>query len=610
MDQRQGVLNVIQNPLPVKKEQIGTVEFVSEIPYLLPICFHGNEETTVPTPLHETAAGPGGSTKYFFPVRTFTAALTVTLLLFVALVGYIWNSSVQFETTEKNYFRLSELTGTLAHFDEVLTMSARMAAATGDPQWEARHHEYEPQLEGALNEAATIAKEFNMHAQAASIDSANNKLTMIESEAFVLIRRGNREEALSLLAGPAYEGQKTVFRTVMEQISSTTTTRLNNDIAAQRRHSFYSVLSLLLGVPVLAFAWMTVLRAVRSFSTERRRVEDELQRERNLLRVLIDHQPDMFYFKDADARYVLNNRSHLRSIGAERQEDVLGKTTFDFNPPDLARQYYTDEMQVIRNGEPIYGKEEQAFHKDLGEMRWHLTRKIPLKDSSGTVTGIVCISSDITERKKAEEALELERNLLRTLIDNLPDLIYFKDTKGRYILDNLPHMRSLGAHRPDEVLGKTTFDYNPEEMAKRYFDDEMDIVKTGDAMIEKEEVALHRDTGEQRWHLTSKIPIKDSQGSVTGIVGISHDITHRKQAEEERERLINELKQALADIKTLSGLVPICSNCKKIRDDKGYWTQVEAYVQEHSQAQFSHGFCPECMRKLFPNLKFDDIDRS
>ena len=80
----------------------------------------------------------------------------------------------------------------------------------------------------------------------------------------------------------------------------------------------------------------------------------------------------------------------------------------------------------------------------------------------------------------------------------------------------------------------------------------------------------------------------------------------RKRAEKEREQLILELQDALAKVKTLSGLLPICSSCKKIRDDEGYWNQLEAYIQEHSEAMFTHGICPECAKELYPELFGDD----
>ena len=81
------------------------------------------------------------------------------------------------------------------------------------------------------------------------------------------------------------------------------------------------------------------------------------------------------------------------------------------------------------------------------------------------------------------------------------------------------------------------------------------------------------------------------------------DITGLKQAQAEQERLIAELQAALAQVKTLSGLLPICASCKKIRDDRGYWTQIESYIRSHSDAQFTHGICPECIRKLYPGLE-------
>ena len=80
------------------------------------------------------------------------------------------------------------------------------------------------------------------------------------------------------------------------------------------------------------------------------------------------------------------------------------------------------------------------------------------------------------------------------------------------------------------------------------------------------------------------------------------EIADRKRAQKEKERLISELEDALAQVKKLSGLIPICASCKRIRDDKGYWQQIEAYIRDRSEAQFSHGICPECKKKLYPDL--------
>ena len=90
--------------------------------------------------------------------------------------------------------------------------------------------------------------------------------------------------------------------------------------------------------------------------------------------------------------------------------------------------------------------------------------------------------------------------------------------------------------------------------------------------------------------------------SIAGYVVIARDITKQKQIQAERENLIKELQDALSNIKVLRGLLPICANCKKVRDDKGYWQDVTVYIQEHTEADFSHGICPDCMEKLYPEF--------
>ncbi|PKN77035.1 MAG: hypothetical protein CVU52_02175, partial [Deltaproteobacteria bacterium HGW-Deltaproteobacteria-10] len=108
--------------------------------------------------------------------------------------------------------------------------------------------------------------------------------------------------------------------------------------------------------------------------------------------------------------------------------------------------------------------------------------------------------------------------------------------------------------------------------------------------------------GEYRWISHVCRPVYDSTGKANGERVSNRDITDRKQAEKEREMLISELQKALSEIKALSGMIPICASCKKIRDDKGYWNQIESYIKDHSEAQFSHSICPDCVKKLYPEV--------
>ena len=94
-------------------------------------------------------------------------------------------------------------------------------------------------------------------------------------------------------------------------------------------------------------------------------------------------------------------------------------------------------------------------------------------------------------------------------------------------------------------------------------------------------------------------PAFHPDGSVSGVIGIFEDITERKLVEKDRERLIHELQVALSSVRKLSGFLPICASCKRIRDDKGYWNQIETYISTHSEIDFSHSICPECAQKLY-----------
>lgn len=93
-------------------------------------------------------------------------------------------------------------------------------------------------------------------------------------------------------------------------------------------------------------------------------------------------------------------------------------------------------------------------------------------------------------------------------------------------------------------------------------------------------------------------PLRDDDGNVVGVVEFFQDISERKEFEDEKQLLIKELQASLEQVKLLSGFLPICAYCKKVRDDKGYWSQIESYIRDHSEAQFSHGICPDCVEKF------------
>jgi len=165
-------------------------------------------------------------------------------------------------------------------------------------------------------------------------------------------------------------------------------------------------------------------RAMR-YACERQTIEEKLAHERNLLRNLMDNIPDYIYAKDLEGRYVIDNVSHYRQLRAERTEDVVGKTVFDFFPKELAVEYHTYDQAIMLSGKPLLNHEEPGISPD-GAPRWVSTTKVPLRDTQGDITGLVCIGRDITERKLAEEELLKANSALATnkeeLLNTLADL--------------------------------------------------------------------------------------------------------------------------------------------------------------------------------------------
>lgn len=168
---------------------------------------------------------------------------------------------------------------------------------------------------------------------------------------------------------------------------------------------------------------------------------------------------------------------------------------------------------------------------------------------------------------------------------------------GRIIEANEAFADMTGFSRT-EFLGQTTLDISIWR-SKENRDVMVDALSKGGS-VKNIEVRFRTRGGEAKTGLVSadRLTINGEECILSSVV----DITDRKRSEEERDRLISELREAVSKIRTLSGLLPICSSCKKIRDDKGYWRQIESYIQEHSEAEFTHGICPACARKLYPEL--------
>ncbi len=227
--------------------------------------------------------------------------------------------------------------------------------------------------------------------------------------------------------------------------------------------------------------------------------------------------------------YLKVNQALCDLLGYTEQE--LTRLTFQSvtHPDDLAANQTLIEDAVAGKIDH-YQMEKRYIHRH-GHVVWVQLSASVVRKADGKVSYLISLVQDITQAKENASSLQAERNLLRTILDNLPDYIYVRDRESRHLLNNRANLAALKAASMEETLGKSDFDFFPPKMAEAYFRDDQQVMSTGEPLINREE-PCRGPNGEPRWQLTSKIPLRDEQGRVIGLVGIGHDITAHKEAQE------------------------------------------------------------------------------
>ena len=353
-----------------------------------------------------------------------------------------------------------------------------------------------------------------------------------------------------------------------------------------------------------------ILGAVLVFRdiTEQRKAKKDMEYEKSLLDALMNNIPDSIYFKDRQCRLLRINRGMMKSLDMTQDSDYYLKTDIDLFGEEFGRETVKADLHLIETGEPIVGMIESRKLDD-GSLNWTSTTKAPIWDANGNIIGLVGVTRTINDIKRAEEALQYEKSLMDALMNNIPDSIYFKDRQCRLLKISRHMMESLNMTQESDYYLKTDIDLFGEEFGRATVESDLRLMETGKPIIGLVEGRKLPD-GQINWTSTTKIPLRDQDGKIIGLVGISREINEIKQAEEQREKIIAELQEALDKIKTLKGLIPICASCKKIRDDQGYWNNVESYIKSHAEVEFTHGICPDCMKKLYPNYCKDDENKN
>jgi PAS domain S-box-containing protein len=333
-----------------------------------------------------------------------------------------------------------------------------------------------------------------------------------------------------------------------------------------------------------------------------KQLADELQESENRYLAVFNNSIEAIFLTIPDGRILVANPEACRIFGRTEEEicqigraGLVDQTDPRLQPAMEERARtgrFRGELTFVRkNGTKFPGKISSSIFKDR---------------DGNLMTSIII--RDITVSRQAEEAQRAMELKFHTLHQSMIDAFASVDMNG-YIIDYNGYYLNMLGYSPEEIKMLTYKDVTPETWHQMEADTIAEQVLTRGYSDVYEKEYRKKDGSVFPVELRTTL-LKDTKGVPISMWAIVRDITERKRFEEDRERLIYQLKEALSKVKKLSGLLPICASCKKIRDDKGYWNQIESYIGDHSEAEFSHGICPDCMKKLYPEYTKQTADKA
>ncbi len=321
--------------------------------------------------------------------------------------------------------------------------------------------------------------------------------------------------------------------------------------------------------------------------TERKKAQDELAKQKSELQTIFDSVPAMVFYKDKNDRFLNANKGFAEFLGLSKEE-IIGETASNLSPVKN-KSYFEDDLQVIESGEPKLGIIEPF--QTSGGARWAQTDKIPYRNDEDEIIGTIGFSKDITDRKKAEEALRQSETKYRNLYDNAPDMYLSVDAKTANIIDcNQMFIKTLGYTRA-EIVGSSVFDhYTPESAAyakKKVFPELVETEK-----IEGEELQVQRKDGSIIDVSLSVSAVRDPNGMVLYSNSSWRDISDKKRLEKAREKTEQVIR--IERDKVQSVLNAIGEGLYIVNDD-----HVVEYQNEIFKTQYGDSIGQKCHLKIF-----------
>ena len=328
---------------------------------------------------------------------------------------------------------------------------------------------------------------------------------------------------------------------------------------------------------------------------ERKRGEAALRESEEKYRTLVEQslQGLVIAVGPDDPRWSFVNPAMGEMLGYDVDELMA------LEPGELARLVHKEDWDMFLSrfrdrlaGKPAPPRYEVRFLGKDGSVRWLEISAIRITYEGRHAVQATFV--DITDSKSMQQQLRTSAQEWRSTFDAISDYVFLLGLDGKVLRCNKAMRDHLG--RPfDMIIGQPCYELIHEELEPI----EHCPMSRMQSSHQRETLVIQK---EKRWFHILSDPVLDDRGDLIAAVHILSDVTERIQADQEREELIEELQDALSKVKTLSGLLPMCARCKKIRDDQGYWNQLEEYIHKHADVEFTHGICPECGKELYGEL--------
>lgn len=458
-----------------------------------------------------------------------SVGVMLTLLLILPLGWSAWGAYRTFDTVIVNDFRLQHLAGSVIHLDEVLTMSARMNAATGDPRWETRYNDSKGKLNTALEEAVAIAP--RTFEGAAVTEQANRKLIAIEQQSFDLVRNGQQTAAADLLFSPAYEQQKAIYTQSIQQELDTLQTRIQQNLSSFGQQLVLASTIAVVSLSMLLPLWWVVLQVLQRYLKTQTRSEQALHAAKTQLETVLNTVPANISWVNSDGVFMGVNSCLANSLSLTPGA-IVGKTANALDGNAQLAQFLEEFLLSPRE------VEDRRIEIEIkGEPRCYLIGVQKYQKGKAAVS----FGIDITECQQAEDALKMAEEKYRSIFENALEGIFQSSPDGHFISVN-PAMAKIHRYSsPKEMMA--CVDNIPQQI---YVDQDRrnDFIEAinQQGTVKAFEYRSYCKDGSIIWNQIDARAVQDKNGETLYYEGIVQDITDRVYREEQLRRQLKELQ--------------------------------------------------------------------